>query len=167
MRRHLQNEKAAGKESRVAIYLVQHGRNLPGDQDPEKPLSPEGRSDVELTAGLAREHHVTVTRIEHSPKKRALQTAEIFGRKLHPGGGVHEAEGIKAMDDVVPIAEKLEPGSDLMLVGHLPFMEKLSSYLITGSEEPRVIKFVNGGIVCLDRDEQGWFLKWTLLPELE
>jgi len=149
----------------MSVYLVQHGRNLPGEQDPEKPLSPEGREEVEHTAGLAADYGIKVSRIEHSPKKRAKQTAEIMGRKLQPGGGVHQREGIKALDDVAPVAEELDPDSDLMLVGHLPFMEKLSSYLITGNETPRVTKFVNGGIVCLDRDDQGWFLKWTLIPE--
>ncbi|MFO7915786.1 MAG: phosphohistidine phosphatase SixA [Candidatus Krumholzibacteriales bacterium] len=151
----------------MAVYLVQHGRNLPGEQDPEKPLSPQGRREVEQVAGLAADYSVNVSGIEHSPKKRAKQTAQIFGRKLQPGGGVHQREGIKAMDEVAPVTEELDPGSDLMLVGHLPFMEKLSSYLITGRESPRVISFVNGGIVCLDRDDQGWFLKWTLLPEQE
>lgn len=159
--------RTAGEEPHMAVYLVQHGKNLPGDQDPEKPLSPEGRSEVEKVAGLARENNVRVSRIEHSPKKRAEQTAEIIGRKLQPGDGVHQKKGIKAMDDIVPIADELDPESDIMLVGHLPFMEKLASYLITGEQNKRVVKFHNGGIVCLDRDKQGWYLEWTLLPASE
>lgn len=52
---------------------------------------------------------------------------------------------------------------------HLPFMERLTSYLITGSIEKRVFKFQNGGIVCLERDagSGGWFIKWSLVPAIE
>ena len=55
-----------------------------------------------------------------------------------------------------------------MLVGHLPFMERMTSYLIIGSTEPPLFKFQNGGIVCLDRlPETGrWVIKWTLMPNI-
>ncbi|MCJ7772188.1 MAG: hypothetical protein MUP22_03525, partial [Desulfobacterales bacterium] len=42
---------------------------------------------------------------------------------------------------------------DVMLVEHLPFMERLTAYLITGSFEKPVFKFQNIGIVCLDKDQ--------------
>jgi len=28
-------------------------------------------------------------------------------------------------------------------------------------------KFQGGGIVCLDHDETGWFIRWTLTPQIE
>ncbi len=151
----------------MAIYLVRHGRNLPREEDPDKSLSPAGEAEVEMVAGKAGEYGIEVSRIDHSPKKRAVQTAEILGANLKPDEGVNEREGIKAMDDVVPVADDLDSQSNVMLVGHLPFMEKLAGYLITGSEDTRVVRFRNGGIVCLERDDRGWYLKWTLLPELE
>ena len=57
---------------------------------------------------------------------------------------------------------------NLMLVGHLPFMERLTSHLITGSSENLVFKFQNGGIVCLDQDPgtDTWFIKWALMPNI-
>ena len=53
-----------------------------------------------------------------------------------------------------------------MLVGHLPFMEKLTSYLVTGNADKTVFKFQNGGIVCLEEDVEKncRFIKWTLMP---
>lgn len=56
-----------------------------------------------------------------------------------------------------------------MLVGHLPFMERLTAYLITGSIERPVFRFQNGGIVCLDEtpDKQSWVIKWSLMPHIE
>jgi phosphohistidine phosphatase len=55
-----------------------------------------------------------------------------------------------------------------MLVGHLPFMEKLTSYLVTGNADKTVFKFQNGGIVCLEEDvaKNSWFIKWTLMPHI-
>jgi phosphohistidine phosphatase len=72
------------------------------------------------------------------------------------------------MDDVAAFAAKIDPDENVMLVGHLPFMERITSYLITGSIDQPVIKFQNSGIVCLDRDPetQWWVIKWTLMPNI-
>jgi len=153
----------------MALYLVQHGKALPKEQDPEQHLSSEGRAEVQRMADLAENHGVRVRRIEHSPKPRAKETAEIFAAVLKPEAGVGVKEGIAPLDDVAALREKLRPEDDLMLVGHLPFMEKLVSYLITGSPEPIVIKFQNGGLVCLDQspETRKWHIKWTLMPRIE
>ena len=60
---------------------------------------------------------------------------------------------------------------DLMVVGHMPFMQRLVSYLTVWSEEIRVYQFQNSGIVCLDNSEGtdsklDWFIKWTLNPNI-
>lgn len=152
----------------MAIYLVQHGKNSPKDADPEKGLSNEGKKDVECIAQMAKEYKVSVLAIKHSGKKRARQTAEILAHALEPGDGFAEMEGLGPLDDVTKPSIKAD--ENVMLVGHLPFMERLTSYLITGSfDKPRVIQFQNGGIVCLDRDpeKQSWFIKWTLFPHIE
>jgi phosphohistidine phosphatase len=151
----------------MALYLVQHGRQIPKEEDPEQHLSEEGRAEVHRVAELAREHGVKVDRIEHSPKERARETAEIFAQALKPENGISEREGIKALDDVVPVARELESRDGVMLVGHLPFMQRLVSYLVAGDQEKTVIKFQNAGIVCLDRDSQERYVKWTLLPHIE
>jgi phosphohistidine phosphatase len=55
-----------------------------------------------------------------------------------------------------------------MLVGHLPFMERLAALLVTGSQEQPVIAFQNSGIVCLNREEFSpkWVIRWALVPKL-
>ena len=152
----------------MALFLVQHGKSLSKELDPEQGLSPEGISDVERIADVARGYSVHVASISHSGKKRALQTAEIFNAALKPVGGVQSRAGLKPLDDVKAFAERLEVRDDLMIVGHLPFMERLTSYLITGDMEKPVLKFQNGGIVCLDEgaEGKGWVIKWTLMPEI-
>lgn len=152
----------------MALYLVQHGRSLPRESDPEQGLSADGVSQVERIAGVAAGYGVKVSKILHSGKKRALQTAEIFGRHLKPAGGIEQRDGLNPLDDVTRVADRVRSEDDSMMVGHLPFMERLTSLLVVGTPEKRVFKFQNGGIVCLDKgpDEPHWFIKWTLMPEI-
>jgi len=150
----------------MALYLVQHGKSLSKEQDPERGLSEEGVSEVEQVAVKAARQNVPVSQIVHSGKKRALQTAEIYARALQPGKGIMETDGLAPLDDVSLFAAAVNPTDNLMAVGHLPFMERLTSFLINGSTDKTVIKFQNGGIVCLDidPDTDAWVIKWTLYP---
>ena len=150
----------------MAVYLVQHGKSLPKEVDPDRGLSEEGRQEVRRMAEVARQYGVNVAEIVHSGKKRALQTAEIFAAALNPPQGIRAVNGINPMDDAG--APGLAAGSQRMLVGHLPFMERLTAYLITGSVQPPVIRFQNGGIVSLGLhpDTGSWVIQWTLMPHI-
>lgn len=152
----------------MALLLVQHGKSLPKDKDPAKGLSEEGISEVGHIAKVAKKYGVKVSRIMHSGKKRALQTAEIFASALKPDEGIQEIKGMNPLDDVAAFADKIEISDHLMLVGHLPFMQRLTSYLITGSIEKPVFQFQNGGILCMDKNPgaKTWFIKWALMPEI-
>ena len=152
----------------MSLYLIQHGKSLPKDRDPDQGLTEDGFTESERIANIAKEHGVNVSQIRHSVKTRARQTAEIFAGVLKPRHDIQEISGIKAMDDVTAYAAKIDPDENVMLVGHLPFMERITSYLITGSIEQPVIRFQNSGIVCLDKDPetQAWFIKWTLMPNI-
>ena len=90
----------------MALYLVQHGEALAEDVDPERSLYAEGRVEVERIAEVARGYRVRVFRIEHSGKKRAVQTAEILAAALQPPGGVARRAGINPMDSVRIINER-------------------------------------------------------------
>ena len=129
----------------MAIFLVQHGKSLPKDMDPEQGLSETGLTETRTIARVAADYKVAVKRIHHSVKSRARQTAEIFAESLRPAEGVHQIDGIKPMDDVAAIAPGLSPETGLMLVGHLPFMARLTALLVTGRPEPPVFKFQNIG----------------------
>ena len=153
----------------MALYLVQHGKSLPKDVDPDQGLSDEGKSEVQRIVGVAEGYGVKVSKIAHSGKKRARQTAELFGTLLAPSQDIEERDGLKPLDDVSAAADTLDTSENLMLVGHLPFMERLSNYLITGSRDGLVFKFQNGGILSLDQDPESdsWFIKWSLMPHIE
>jgi phosphohistidine phosphatase len=152
----------------MALFLVQHGKSLSKDKDPEQGLSEEGVSEVKKIAKVAKGYGVHVSRIIHSGKKRARQTADIFASSLRPEDGIQESSGLKPLDDVPAFAGKINSEDNIMLVGHLPFMERLTSYLITGSIDKPVFKFRNGGIVCMDKDPDkgSWFIRWVLMPTI-
>jgi len=152
----------------MALFLVQHGKSLTKEQDPEQGLAREGIDESERMARQAREYCLKVSCILHSGKKRARQTAEIFGAELRPERGLQEREGLKPLDDVKNFAGTLRSEENFMVVGHLPFMEKLISHLVTGDADKAVLRCRNSGIVCLDA-EQGtgsWVIRWALVPNL-
>ena len=152
----------------MALYLVQHGKSLPKDQDPGKGLSETGMAESRRIADVAKGYKVPVSGICHSGKKRALQTAEIFSDALSPADGVRQMDGLDPMDDVSAFAKTVDKDKNIMYVGHLPFMERLASFLVAGRQEPPVFKFQNSGIVCLDQnpDSGAWFIRWTLMPHI-
>ena len=152
----------------MALYLIQHGKSLPKDQDPDQSLSEEGIAETQRIADLAKRYGVVVSQIRHSDKTRARQTAEIFAKALNPAQGIQEVIGIKPLDDVVAYAANIDPIENMMLVGHLPFMERMVAFLITGSIDKPVFKFQNSGIVCLDKnpEAQQWIILWSLMPNI-
>ena len=152
----------------MALYLVQHGQCHPKDVDPAKGLTEAGRSTVARIADVAKGYAVPVTCMMHSGKKRALQTAEIFAEALSPPEGLHAKTGLSPLDDVTAMAGLIDSKDNLMLVGHLPFMTRLCSWLVTGDPETPVFQFQNGGIVCLKQppDTNDWIIAWTLMPEI-
>jgi phosphohistidine phosphatase len=152
----------------MALFLVQHGKNLPKEDDPDQGLSPEGKFEVERMAALAKKNGVAVDRIYHSGKNRARQTAGILGVILQPPQGVEEKDGLGPLAEVAPVAGVLVARDNMMLVGHLPFLAKLLSLLVTGSEDNLIFKFQHGGILCLDQEpDGGWLIHWALMPRLD
>lgn len=150
----------------MALFLVQHGLSLPKKNDPEKGLSEKGMEENQRIADVAKHYAIPVKRIVHSGKKRAAQTADVFYKTLVPAGGCEEISGIGPLDDVKPFADRLDNDENILVVGHLPFLNKLLSYLVTGSGDIEVYRFQNSGIVCLDREGDSWQITWTLNPNI-
>ena len=145
------------------IYFVQHGLALPKDIDPNRPLSAEGRREVETISTYLQKAGVTIKKACHSGKLRAKETAQIFAGKIG-NGNILELQGMGPNDDVVEFVTRLE--SDVMYVGHLPHMEKAVSYLVAGDETAGVVKFVNAGVVCVEKDGNGYHIGWYLTPSI-
>jgi phosphohistidine phosphatase len=151
----------------MTLYLVQHGQCLDKETDPNRSLSEEGRATIIQIAETAANSNIAVSIIYHSGKLRALQTAELFSEYLKTTQ-VESVSGLSPLDSIKDFADDFQFTDNTMIVGHLPFMERLCSYLITGNQEPTMVKFQNAGIVCLDQDETNhWYLKWTMMPVID
>jgi phosphohistidine phosphatase len=148
----------------MPIYFVQHGIAVPEEVDPNRPLSAEGRKEVETIAARLREMGIMVKKVCHSGKLRASETAQIFAAQIGDGR-ISEIAGMKPNDSVRGFAARLTE-DDTMYVGHLPHLEKLVSYLIAGDENMGVVRFVNGGVVCMGKDSTGYHVEWYSRPSL-
>jgi phosphohistidine phosphatase len=150
----------------MALYLVRHGEAAPKEIKSDRPLSDRGLTEVRHVAELAAKKDVVVTKIFHSGKKRAMQTALIFQEYLKPASGIAETEGMNPKDDISGILVLIENKDNIMLVGHLPFLEKLASHLVAGNQDRRIVEFPTAGMVCLEKEhEEGtWKILWKLMP---
>jgi phosphohistidine phosphatase len=165
------NEDADKEAILLIIYLVQHGKAFPKEADPERSLTEGGKAETRKVATRAEKLKLHVSEIVHSGKKRAYETAEILASHLTPGRTPTTCRGLDPNDDVAPIAEWLGDKDGYMLVGHLPFLEKLVSFLIASDPTIRLIQFTNSGIVCLEAEEgesgkKVWSVKWAMTPEI-
>ena len=150
------------------IYLVQHGKPVPKEEDSERPLSAQGKEDVEKIASFLIKAGIEVNEIFHSGKTRARDTAEIIASKLNPDKKPLEKRGLSPLDEVKIITEDIEQiQNNFMIVGHLPHLARLTSFLITGNESNQIVSFQQGSVVCLEKGEEGnWSIAWMLVPGL-
>jgi phosphohistidine phosphatase len=153
----------------MKLYLVQHGEAKSEVEDPERSLTAKGEGEVRGVSKKATGLNIRPSKLYHSGKLRARKTAEIIADALKiPDLPIQAVQGLNPNDNVRPWAERiLKEREDLMLVGHLPFLEKLTSLLLCGNEMARLVLFRYGAIVCLDqKEDEGWAVRWILTPEM-
>jgi phosphohistidine phosphatase len=156
----------------MELYLVQHGESKRESDDPARPLTDRGRTDVERVARYAARLRLDVEDILHSGKLRTQQTAEILAEHLMPARGPSEMPGLAPGDDPTGAAGPLSRASvPTMVVGHLPHLSRLLSLLVSGDSVREIVAFHNGGIVRLTTSQDagaagGWRVRWILTPEL-
>ena len=153
----------------MKLYLIQHGEAKSEAEDPERSLTTKGQKEVLAVSKMAEGLRIRPSKIYHSGKLRAKQTAEIIESALKISDAlVQSAPGLNPNEDIQPWAERIsKEKGDLMLVGHLPFLEKLTSFLLCGDERTRLVLFRYGAMVCLDQKvDKSWVVSWILTPEM-
>ena len=149
----------------MRLYLMQHGKALSKDEDPKRSLSSLGRKETEYIASFLRARQIRVDSIWHSSKERAEETAELIARAV----GIsccEERSDLQPNDPVEAIPQELhERGENVLIVGHLPFLQKLLSLLLIGREKHDIGGITYSGIICLSYDET-WNLEWIVTPQL-
>jgi len=152
----------------MKLYLVQHGEACAKEIDPDRPLTDQGKADVEQVAAFLKRATIQVERVIHSGKLRADQTAERLANAIAPGVELESSGIINPNDN--PKAFDWQSDSwdrDTLVVGHLPFMAKLVSHLLIEDENKLITAWQPGSIVCLQRENgTHWRLNWMIRPEL-
>ncbi len=152
----------------MKLYLVQHAKAASKEVDPQRSLTEEGRRDIWKVAAYIEPLKLWVDCLWNSGKRRAVQTAEILAEVIEIKEAKIARDGLAPNDDVTTLRDELASvQQDIMIVGHLPFLSKLASLLLAGSESANTVAFRNGGIVCLNRSETNqWQIDWIVTPEL-
>ncbi|NIM57616.1 MAG: phosphohistidine phosphatase SixA [Candidatus Aminicenantes bacterium] len=149
----------------MKLFLIQHGIALPEEKDPEKSLSPEGKDETQGIAEFLKAKNIEVDAVWHSPKMRAAQTAQIIVNSISCSE-IQERDDLNPLDSVEILPKEIESlNKNLMIIGHLPFLQKLASLLLSGSETNQLISFKNSGVVCLEHTDT-WKLAWMVTPGL-
>ena len=150
-----------------SLYLVQHGEATAESVDPRRPLTTIGRATVERVAAWAARVGLKVDQIRHSGKLRAQETATVFAEKLRPREGITVQAGLAPNGDVQPVAEALLSWPDsVMLIGHLPFLGRLTGVLLAGDPQRQLVRFRYGGLVGLICEDKKWMVACVVPPEL-
>lgn len=152
----------------MKVYLVQHGNSLDSDIDTKRPLSKQGRADIEKLGNFLANSKPNIFHIIHSGKLRAQETAEILSKTLQFENTVESHKGLEPMDDVSIFKESLgHYDKDLLVVGHQPFMSRLVSTLLVGDENKTIVSFEPGTLICLENSEgDRWIINFMLRPSL-
>ena len=152
----------------MKVYLLQHAEAKSKEEDPQRPLSDLGKKNIQKVSEFAAKINLSIAEIWHSDKLRAQQTADIFAEALGISDKVKECQGLAPNDTVMDLSDQLMSRTEnIAIIGHLPFLDKLSCLLLCGSETAHIMNFKMGGIVCLNKDDlHNWTLDWMFTPEI-
>jgi len=158
----------------MELYLMQHGLSLSKELDPEQPLSPVGRDQVEKSARAARLMGLNLDLLVTSPKKRAQQTAALLAEAIgYPRSGIRVTDAVKAMtppETTLAYLDELRQRFELArvcIVGHMPSIGEIVSALIT-SNCKAAVQVENAGIMRLeimDFQRPAGTLVWYMGPQ--
>jgi len=147
---------------------MQHGLACSKDEDKLRALSEQGQQDVKRIADSLRAAGVRVERAWHSGKLRAEQTADYVAKRILTAGKAEQVSGIAPNDPVEEFCIDADVWQeDTLVVGHLPFMSRMVSLLISGDASHAMVEFRPGSVVCIERvTANRWVLQWMLRPGL-
>jgi len=148
---------------------MRHGTAAGPDIDPEQGLSALGRDEISRLAERLASRGIQFSRIFHSNKTRAKQTAELMMRGVSPNADVSLRAGLSPNDDPQIVMDEMASwSSDTLAVSHLPLVPGLLAIIPGVGSASMRINFVPGTIVCIekagDKQERDWKLSWSESP---
>jgi phosphohistidine phosphatase len=160
----------------LQVFVLRHGEAGVGVDEPEKddsrPLTRDGRREVELVAGSLPGVGVEVDLIASSPLPRALQTAEIVARRFKMLNKLEQWDELKPSGEAQNLYRRLsrqKQGSRLLMVGHEPQLSGMIGQIIAGSSGVNLV-LKKSGLAKVEilgfKPRITGELRWLLTPRI-
>lgn len=145
---------------------MRHGEALSPQKDPERGLTDNGKSKVELVAKHLVDQGITFSQVLHSKKKRARETAEIMGNIIAPDVALTVHDKITPNDDPNIIFSEINSwDEDTLIASHLPFVPNLMTLLTEKDSYMTAITFETATVICLEKvNSYKWEFQWSTAP---
>jgi len=162
----------------MPLYLVRHAHAVSEEDNPQRPLSDRGRTQVRtLAAWLRRNGLFTPAQVWHSPLARARETAELLLIGLASEPALVETSSLRPEDNPQEMASRLNTitsAINVALVGHEPHLSALATLLIRGKPAAPIFDLKKGAVLVLERTKSlhpktglpRWCASWHITPEL-
>ena len=142
----------------MRVMLVHHADAVGPDVDPQRPLSSLGRAQAAELADAVAATGFQPLAIWHSGKLRSRETAEAFLRTCAPFADFRMIRGLRSEDPPEWLRDELGSETrDVLLVGHMPHIARLTGLLTAGAAAMPL-----HGMVGLERDADG---AWRVFSE--
>jgi phosphohistidine phosphatase len=121
-----------------------------GAPDARRALTPRGRRRARRVARVLARMGMSRPRLLHSPRLRALETADVLQKRLG-GEGVASA-ALTAPPGPALLAQMT--GECVVLVGHEPWLGRLVTWLVVGAPGKAPLRLKRGGVAWLEGKAQ-------------
>ena len=129
------------------LFIIRHAIAEDGEDDDARPLSPKGRRRFRETVSSLGKLGVKFDRVIHSPKVRAVQTADLLNPLID---GEKEASPLLAAPPSAALLSLIF-GGVVAVVGHEPWLSTLLAWLVTGDETlGKAFELKKGAVARLD-----------------
>jgi len=159
------------------LYLLRHGiaarRGTAWRHDADRPLTKKGAKKIRDVAKAMRDLGLSFDIILSSPLRRAKETADIVARVLRCRKKLRFTDHLKIGGSpealVHEITTRHRKAGAVLLVGHEPYLSRLISVLVSGTEDLS-IRMKKGGLCKLSvqslRHGRCATLQWLVGPSL-
>jgi phosphohistidine phosphatase len=149
----------------MKVYLVHHVDALSAEQDPQRHISPKGKTQADRLGTRLRAMNASPVRILHSDKQWTIDTAIRIAAKLGAEDKTAKADyPINTDDPIAPfMAQIAATRGDIMMCGHVDYLLRAASRLVCGNEQCKVVEFKpgNGTIACIEGEGSEWVITFV------
>lgn len=135
----------------MKLILMRHAHALDGPDDDARPLSARGERQARQTVrGLTR-LGIRLDHLLHSPKLRAVQTAQATTPLLREGADTAVHDGLATFPQRSILTHLSDREGTVAIVGHEPHLTELLTWLVAGEpSSERCVRLRKGGVAVIE-----------------